>query len=172
MITLYTNHGSISIELDFENTPQTAKNFLQHAESGFYEGVIFHRVINGFMIQAGGFNADMRQKPAQPVIQNEASKGQTNARGTLAMARTSDPHSASTQFFINVVDNDFLNFKSETPNGWGYCVFGKVINGMEVVDKIKAVSTTTRSGHENVPVENIVIEKVEVMSAELSKHSI
>lgn len=171
MITFQTNYGLISIELDFKNTPVTANNFLNHAKSGFYDGVIFHRVINGFMIQGGGFNADMKQKPSQPSIQNEANKGQANARGTVAMARTSDPHSASTQFFINVTDNDFLNFKSETPSGWGYCVFGKVVEGMDVVDQIKKVATTMRSGHENVPVESVVIEKVEVKEDEAVNHS-
>lgn len=171
MITFQTNFGPISIELDFKNTPVTANNFLQHAKNGFYDGVVFHRVINGFMIQGGGFDADMKQKPSQPTIQNEANKGQANMRGTLAMARTSDPHSASTQFFINVADNDFLNFKSETSSGWGYCVFGKVVEGMDVVDQIKKVATTMRSGHENVPVENVVIEKVEVLEDEAINHS-
>lgn len=166
MITFQTNYGPISIELDFTNTPETANNFLNHAKSGFYDGVIFHRVINGFMIQGGGFTTDMKQKASQPTIQNEANKGQGNARGTIAMARTSDPHSASTQFFINVADNDFLNFKSETTSGWGYCVFGKVVDGMDVVDQIKKVATTMRSGHENVPVECVVIEKVEVQEDE------
>lgn len=163
MITFQTNHGPISIELDFKNTPATAENFLQHAKSGFYDGVIFHRVIDNFMIQGGGFNPDMKQKPSQPSIQNEANKAQPNLRGTIAMARTSDPHSASTQFFINVADNKFLNFSNETTNGWGYCVFGKVIDGMDVVDKIKKVQTTSRSGHENVPVEPVVIQKVEIL---------
>lgn len=171
MITFQTNYGTISIELDFKNTPITANNFLQHAKNGFFDGVIFHRVINGFMIQGGGFNADMKQKPSQPTIQNEANKGQANMRGTLAMARTSDPHSASTQFFINVADNDFLNFKSESSSGWGYCVFGKVVEGMDVVDQIKKVATTTRSGHENVPVEAVVIEKVDVLEDETINHS-
>lgn len=163
MITLQTNHGSITIELDANNTPVTAENFLQLAKSGFYDGVIFHRVMDGFMIQGGGFNPDMHQKTGQPTIQNEANKSLANKRGTLAMARTSDPHSASTQFFINVVDNNFLNFKSESVNGWGYCVFGKVTEGMDVVDKITKVPTTMRSGHENVPVESVVIEKVVVL---------
>lgn len=160
MITFQTNHGNISIELDFENAPNTAQNFLNYAKNGFYDGTIFHRVINGFMIQGGGFDANMRQKSTQQAIQHEGKKGQLNNRGTLAMARTSDPHSATAQFFINVVDNDFLNFTSETPNGWGYCVFGKVTDGMDVVDKIKKVPTSNRARHENVPVENVVIEKV------------
>jgi peptidyl-prolyl cis-trans isomerase B (cyclophilin B) len=160
MIILQTNLGDIKIELDFEHTPKTAENFLTHAKNGFYEGTIFHRVINGFMIQGGGFDATMRHQAGAEQIQNEAKNSLPNKRGTLAMARTSDPHSASTQFFINVNDNDFLNFSSESMNGWGYCVFGKVIEGMDVVDKIKQVATTTRAGHENVPVEHVVIEKV------------
>lgn len=162
MVTLQTNYGPITIELDVNNTPLTAENFLQLAKSGFYDGIIFHRVIDGFMIQGGGFDADMHQKTGHPTIQNEANKSLANKRGTVAMARTSDPHSASTQFFINVVDNDFLNFKSESVNGWGYCVFGKVTAGLDVVDKIKKVPTTKRSGHADVPVENVVIEKVTV----------
>lgn len=160
MITLQTNFGNIVLELDTANTPKTAENFLAYAKNGFYDGTIFHRVINGFMIQGGGFDANMKQKPTEAPIENEANKGQTNKRGTIAMARTNDPHSATCQFFINVVDNDFLNFKSESDNGWGYCVFGKVTEGMDVVDQIKKVATTYRSGHQDVPAENIVIEKV------------
>jgi peptidyl-prolyl cis-trans isomerase B (cyclophilin B) len=160
MITLKTNFGDITIELDTENTPVTAENFLSYAKSGFYDGTIFHRVMNGFMIQGGGFDADMKQKSANAPIENEGKKGQPNKRGTLAMARTSDPHSASAQFFINVVDNDFLNFSAETTSGWGYCVFGKVTEGMDIVDKIKKVPTTNRAGHQNVPVDNVIIEKV------------
>lgn len=166
MITLQTNYGNISIELDFENTPKTAENFSNYAKSGFYDGTIFHRVMNGFMIQGGGFDADMNQKATQPTIHNEANKGKGNKIGSIAMARTSDPHSASAQFFINVADNDFLNFTAETTNGWGYCVFGKVIEGMDVVDKIKKVATTTRNGHQNVPTENVVIEKVIITETE------
>lgn len=162
MITLKTNHGDIKLELDFENTPKTAENFLTYAKEGFYDGTIFHRVIGNFMIQGGGFDTEMNQKKTNATIENEGKTGQQNKRGTIAMARTSDPHSATAQFFINVVDNDFLNFSSETPNGWGYCVFGTVTEGMDVVDKIKKVATTNRSGHQNVPVENVVIEKVEV----------
>jgi peptidyl-prolyl cis-trans isomerase B (cyclophilin B) len=160
MITFQTNHGDISIELDFKNTPKTAENFLSYAKNGFYEGTIFHRVINGFMIQGGGFDKEMEQKSGQSPIQNEAKTSVANKRGTLSMARTSQPHSASSQFFINVADNDFLNFTSESPNGWGYCVFGKVITGMDVVDKIKNVATTTHLGHQNVPVDPVIIEKV------------
>lgn len=160
MIILETSLGPITIALDFDNTPVTAENFKRYAEEGYYNGTIFHRVINGFMIQGGGFDADMHQKETHASIKNEANKGGKNKRGTLAMARTSDPHSASAQFFINVVDNDFLNFKSETENGWGYCVFGNVVDGMDVVDKIKAVSTTNRMGHQDVPVNPVTIEKV------------
>lgn len=160
MLTLQTNYGNIKIELDFENTPNTAENFLSYAKNGFYDGTIFHRVINGFMIQGGGFDTNMKQKQTQATIKNEADKGQKNVKGTIAMARTSDPHSATAQFFINVVDNDFLNFTSESPNGWGYCVFGKVTDGMDVVEKIKKLPTTNRAGHQNVPVDNVVIEKV------------
>ena len=162
MITLHTNFGDIAIELDKENTPVTAENFVNYAQSGFYNGTIFHRVIGGFMIQGGGFDADMKQKTTKETIANEAKKGQKNKRGTVAMARTGDPHSATAQFFINLVDNDFLNFTSESSNGWGYCVFGTVTSGLDVVDKIKAVKTATKGGHQNVPEENVVIEKVTV----------
>lgn len=162
MITLQTNFGDIKIELDFENTPKTAENFLSYAADGFYDGTIFHRVIDNFMIQGGGFDVEMNQKRTAETIENEADKSKQNKRGTIAMARTSDPHSASTQFFINVKDNDFLNFKSKTTEGWGYCVFGKVIEGMDVVDKIKAIATTRRAGHQDVPINDAIIEKVVV----------
>lgn len=162
MITLHTNFGEIVIELDHTNTPITAENFLKYVKDGYYDGTIFHRVIDKFMVQGGGFLPGMTQKAAQKSIENEADKSQKNVRGTLAMARTSDPHSASSQFFINVVDNNFLNFTSKSPNGWGYCVFGKVVSGMDVVDKIKAVPTTSRAGHQDVPVEDVIIEKVVV----------
>jgi peptidyl-prolyl cis-trans isomerase B (cyclophilin B) len=162
MVTLHTNFGEIVLELDTENTPKTAENFLNYVNSGHYDGTIFHRVMNGFMIQGGGFDSEMKQKPVKNTINNEAKSGEKNKRGTIAMARTSDPHSATAQFFINVVDNDFLNFTSESGNGWGYCVFGKVTSGMDVVDQIKKVATTNRAGHQNVPVENIVIERVTV----------
>lgn len=160
MITLKTNYGDITLELDFTNTPNTANNFLSYAQEGFYNGTIFHRVINGFMIQGGGFDSNMKQKQSKDPIENEASKGQKNKRGTIAMARTSDPHSATAQFFINVVDNDFLNFSAPSGNGWGYCVFGSVISGMETVDKIKACATTNKGGHQNVPVDPVVINEV------------
>jgi peptidyl-prolyl cis-trans isomerase B (cyclophilin B) len=165
MITLHTNQGDIRIELDFENTPKTAENFLHYAKSGFYDGTIFHRVIDRFMIQGGGFDVHMKQKKTGEHIKNEAKQGGQNKIGTLAMARTSDPHSATAQFFINVANNDFLNFKSETVEGWGYCVFGKVIDGIEVVNKIKSVKTTSKHGHQDVPVDHIVIEKVTVDAA-------
>lgn len=159
-VTLQTNHGNITIELDFESTPVTAENFLAYAKEGFYEGTIFHRVMNGFMIQGGGFDEKMNQKQTRATIKNEANQAKPNKRGTVAMARTSDPHSASAQFFINVVDNDFLNHTQESSQGWGYCVFGTVTDGMDVVDKIKKVPITTRAGHQNVPVDQVIIEKV------------
>jgi peptidyl-prolyl cis-trans isomerase B (cyclophilin B) len=164
MITIETSHGTIKLDLDFKNTPNTAENFVAYAQDGFYDGTIFHRVINGFMIQGGGFDADMKQKSVKTPIKNEAKSGAKNKRGTIAMARTSDPHSATAQFFINVVDNDFLNFTSESPNGWGYCVFGTVTEGLDVIDKIKTVATTSKKGHENVPTEAVVIKKVTVAS--------
>jgi peptidyl-prolyl cis-trans isomerase B (cyclophilin B) len=160
MITLQTNHGDITIELDHENTPKTAQNFLDYAKDGFFDGTIFHRVIDGFMVQGGGFTEKMEHKDGKAPIKNEANKNQKNVRGSIAMARTSDPHSASSQFFINVKDNDFLNFTAETPNGWGYCVFGKVTAGMDVIDKIKKVPTGNSHGHQDVPKEPVVIEKV------------
>lgn len=166
MITLETNYGNIKLELDFAKAPKTAENFLQYAKNGFYDGTIFHRVMDGFMIQGGGFDQSMTQKKTEKPINNEANNGLKNKRGSIAMARTSDPHSATAQFFINVVDNDFLNYTSETPNGWGYCVFGTVVEGMDVVDKIKKVATTTRAGHQNVPVDPAIIEKV-IVSEEI-----
>lgn len=162
MIILKTNLGEIHIELDFENTPKTAENFVSYVKNGFYDGTIFHRVINNFMIQGGGFDSEMKQKTTQATIQNEANRGGKNKRGTIAMARTSDPHSATAQFFINVVDNDFLDFTAETRDGWGYCVFGKVTEGMDIVDQIKKVATKNHQGHQNVPVETILIEKATV----------
>lgn len=150
------------LNLTLKIPPQTVENFLSYAKEGFYDGTIFHRVINGFMIQGGGLDAELRQKKTKKAIQNEAKQAASNKKGSIAMARTSDPHSATAQFFINVVDNDFLDFTTESPNGWGYCVFGKVVEGMDVVDKIKKVATTNRGGHQNVPVEKVVIEKVMV----------
>lgn len=162
MVKLSTNFGDITIELDAEKAPITVANFLHYVESGFYENVIFHRVINGFMVQGGGFDTNMKQKPTEASIKNEANNGLSNDKYTLAMARTSVPDSASSQFFINVSDNDFLNHTAPTPSGWGYCVFGKVIEGMDVVDTIKAVPTTSRAGHQDVPVEPVVILKATV----------
>ena len=162
-IIMQTNFGDISIELDTENTPKTAENFLNYAKNGFYDNTIMHRVIDNFMIQGGGFDTEMQQKKNSATIENEADKGKSNKRGTIAMARTSDPHSASSQFFINVKDNHFLDFKSKSPEGWGYCVFGTVTAGMDVVDKIKMVKTGNRSGHQDVPVNDVIIEKVKVV---------
>ena len=162
MITLETNYGDITIELDQKNTPKTAENFLTYAKSGFYDNTIFHRVINGFMIQGGGFEPGMKQKITRKPIKNEADKASANVIGSIAMARTNDPHSATAQFFINVADNKFLDHCNKTPEGWGYCVFGKVVNGMDVVNKIKAVKTTSRAGHQDVPVDDVLIKKVRV----------
>lgn len=163
MILLRTNKGDIKLELFEDKAPETCTNFRQYVEDGFYDNTIFHRVIDGFMIQGGGFTEDMTQKSTRDSIKNEADNGVSNEPGTIAMARTSDPHSASSQFFINVKDNIFLNHKSPTQNGWGYCVFGKVIEGMEVVNEIKSVATGNRSGHQDVPLEAVVIEKAEVL---------
>ncbi|SFS48039.1 peptidyl-prolyl cis-trans isomerase B (cyclophilin B) [Succinivibrio dextrinosolvens] len=157
MITLKTTLGDIVIELDYDKAPNTAKNFEDYVKSGFYKGTIFHRVIKGFMIQGGGLEKDMNQKETNAPIKNEADNGLKNDRGTIAMARTMDPHSATAQFFINTVNNDMLNFRSKDLNGWGYCVFGKVVSGMEVVDKIEASKTTTVSYYQDVPVETIEI---------------
>ncbi|MDF0533545.1 peptidylprolyl isomerase [Shewanella sp. A32] len=162
MITLHTNHGDIKLALNEEKAPQTAANFAQYASEGFFDGTIFHRVIDGFMIQGGGFTVDMKQKPTNAPIKNEANNGLSNKTGTIAMARTSDPHSATAQFFINVNDNTFLDFKSESMQGWGYCVFGEVVEGMDVVNKIKDVSTGNRGMHQDVPLEAVVIEKVTI----------
>lgn len=157
-VTLKTNYGDIVIELNPEKAPISTENFLEYVKSGFYNDTIFHRVIPGFMIQGGGFSEDMKQKQTRANIKNEADNGLSNDRGTVAMARTPVPDSASSQFFINLKDNHFLNFKNKTPSGWGYCVFGKVVSGMDVVDKIATVQTTTRSGHQDVPTQNVVIE--------------
>lgn len=162
-VRLNTTMGAITLELDEAKAPITVENFLNYVKSGFYVGTTFHRVINGFMIQGGGLTADMQDKPTEAPIKNEADNGLKNKRGSIAMARTPDPHSASSQFFINVNDNDFLDFKAQTPQGWGYCVFGEVTEGMEVVDKIKGVSTTSRAGHQDVPVDVITIESVETL---------
>jgi peptidyl-prolyl cis-trans isomerase B (cyclophilin B) len=163
MIRLHTNFGDITLELDSEKAPLTAQNFQDYVTSGQYDNTIFHRVIDGFMIQGGGFEPGLIQKPTRAPIRNEAANGLKNDKYTIAMARTSDVHSASSQFFINVADNDFLNYSSPTPQGFGYCVFGKVVEGEDVVDKIKKVKTGNRGGHQNVPVENVTIEKAEVI---------
>ncbi|HSI45960.1 MAG TPA: peptidylprolyl isomerase [Methylophilus sp.] len=164
MVKLTTNFGDITIELFADKAPITVANFLSYVEKGFYDGVIFHRVINDFMIQGGGFDVNMKQKATDANIKNEADNGLTNDKYTLAMARTAVPDSASAQFFINVKDNDFLNFTSATSQGWGYCVFAKVVEGTDVVDKIKAVATANRAGHQDVPVEPVIIEKAVVVA--------
>ena len=161
MIKLTTNHGDILIELDAEQAPVTCANFEQYVRDGHYDGTLFHRVINGFMIQGGGMNMDFIPKPTRAPIENEAKNGLKNARGTVAMARTGDPHSATAQFFINVSDNGFLNYPGQ--EGWGYCVFGRVTDGMEVVDKIKGVATGSRHGHQDVPKDDVIIEKAEIL---------
>jgi peptidyl-prolyl cis-trans isomerase B (cyclophilin B) len=163
MIKLHTNLGDITLELDSEKAPLTVQNFKDYVTSGHYDNTIFHRVIDGFMIQGGGFEPGLIQKPARAPIQNEAANGLKNDKYTIAMARTSDVHSASSQFFINVTDNDFLNYNSPTPQGFGYCVFGKVVEGQDVVDRIKKVKTGNRGGHQNVPIENVTVEKAEVV---------
>ena len=163
MIRMQTSLGTIDIELDHEKAPKTAANFEQYVKDGFYDGTVFHRVINGFMIQGGGFEPGMSQKQTREPIENEANNGLKNDAGTIAMARTPDPHSATAQFFINVANNDFLNFSAPTANGWGYCVFGKVVDGMDVVNTIKGQPTTSKAGHQDVPKDDIVIEKVEIV---------
>jgi peptidyl-prolyl cis-trans isomerase B (cyclophilin B) len=163
MIKLTTNHGTITLELDSAKAPKTAANFLAYVEAGHYDGTIFHRVIDGFMIQGGGMSAGMKEKGTNAPIENEAANGLKNDRGTIAMARTSDPHSATAQFFINLKDNDFLNHTAPSGQGWGYCVFGRVAEGMDVVDKIKGVKTGNKGFHQDVPAEDVVIEKAEVV---------
>ena len=162
-VKLITNHGDIVIALNADKAPNTVANYIQYVEDGFYNSTIFHRVIENFMIQGGGFNEDFQQKTTQKPIKNEANNGLTNKRGSIAMARTGDPHSATAQFFINTVDNSFLNFRAETTSDWGYAVFGEVVEGMDVVDKIRKVDTTLRGPHQDVPAENVVIEKAEII---------
>jgi len=169
MIILHTNHGDITLELDFEKAPKTAANFEQYVRDGFYDGVIFHRVIDGFMIQGGGFEPGMVAKDTRESIENEADNGLSNRKGTIAMARTMDPHSASAQFFINVSDNSFLDHTAKTTEGWGYAVFGEVVDGQDIIDTIKGVETTMRAGHQDVPKEDVVIEKAEVIESEESQ---
>lgn len=163
MIKLHTNHGVIALELDAAKAPDTVANFTQYVKDGHYSNTIFHRVIDGFMIQGGGFEPGMKQKSTREPVQNEANNGLKNDIYTVAMARTSAPHSASAQFFINVGDNDFLNHTAPTPQGWGYCVFGKVVDGTDVVDKIRKVKTGSKGMHQDVPVEDVIIEKAEIV---------
>lgn len=162
MVKLHTNFGEITLELDAEKAPKTVANFLQYVENNFFDNLIFHRVIDGFMIQGGGFDVDMKQKSAGENVENEANNGLKNDKYTIAMARTPNPHSASSQFFINVADNDFLNFSAPTSQGWGYCVFGKVVAGTEVVDKIAKVKTGNSAGHQDVPKEAVIIQRTEI----------
>lgn len=162
-VKLHTNQGDMVITLDAAKAPKTVENFLTYVKEGFYNGTVFHRVIDGFMIQGGGFEPGMKQKQTHAPIENEANNGLKNDKYTLAMARTSDPHSATAQFFINVANNDFLNFTAPTPNGWGYAVFGSVTEGTDVVDKIKGVKTGNKGFHQNVPNEDVIIEKAEVL---------
>lgn len=169
MITLHTNYGDIVVELDFEKAPKSAQNFLQYCRDDFYTGTIFHRVIKGFMVQGGGMDEKMDQKPTRDAIQNEADNGLKNDTGTLAMARTNDPHSATAQFFINIADNDFLNHSSKNAQGWGYAVFGKVTDGMDTVNKIKDVATGSKGFHQDVPNDSVVIESVTVSASYADK---
>ena len=163
MIKLHTNHGVIGINLFADKAPETVANFIQYVKEGHYENVIFHRVISNFMIQGGGFAPGMQQKSTRAPIKNEADNGLSNKSGTLAMARTNEPHSASAQFFINVKDNDFLDHSSKTAQGWGYCVFGEVVEGMDIVEKIKAVATGSKGGHQDVPLDDVIIERAEIV---------
>jgi peptidyl-prolyl cis-trans isomerase B (cyclophilin B) len=165
MVRLHTNFGAIILELDEERAPETVANFLAYVRSGFYDNTIFHRVIDGFMIQGGGFDRGMKQKPTNATIKNEADNGLKNGAYTVAMARTSDPHSATAQFFINVADNGFLNHTAQTPQGWGYAVFGRVAEGQDVVDRIRKVRTGTRGMHQDVPLDDVIIERAEEVVA-------
>ncbi|CAB3678462.1 peptidylprolyl isomerase [Paraburkholderia rhynchosiae] len=163
MVELHTNHGVIKLELNAEKAPKSVENFLNYVKAGHYDNTVFHRVIDGFMIQGGGFEPGMKQKPTAEPINNEANNGLKNVNGSVAMARTNDPHSATAQFFINVNDNEFLNHSSPTPQGWGYAVFGKVVEGMDIVEKIKKVKTGSKGFHQDVPVDDVVIEKAVVV---------
>jgi peptidyl-prolyl cis-trans isomerase B (cyclophilin B) len=163
MVELHTNHGVIKLELDAEKAPKSVENFLAYVKAGHYDNTVFHRVIDGFMIQGGGFEPGMQQKPTNAPIANEANNGLKNVKGSIAMARTNDPHSATAQFFINVNDNDFLNHSSPTPQGWGYAVFGKVVEGLDVVDAIRKVKTGSKGFHQDVPVDDVIIEKAVVV---------
>ena len=161
MVKLHTNHGVITLELDAKHAPKTVANFLEYVKSGFYDNTVFHRVIDGFMIQGGGMEPGMKQKPTRATVKNEADNGLKNEAYTVAMARTSNPDSATAQFFINVADNTFLNHTAPTPQGWGYCVFGRVTDGKDVVDHIKKVRTGNRGGHQDVPADDVIIERAE-----------
>ncbi len=163
MVKLHTNYGVITLELFADKAPETVENFKQYVRDGHYDNTIFHRVIPNFMIQGGGFEPGMKQKETRKSIKNEANNGVANKKGTVAMARTMEPHSASAQFFINVADNDFLNHSAPTVQGWGYAVFGEVTEGMDVVEKIKSVSTTMRNGHQDVPADDVIIERAELV---------
>ena len=163
MVELHTNHGVIKLELDAEKAPKSVENFLNYVKAGHYDNTVFHRVIDGLMIQGGGFEPGMKQKPTAEPITNEANNGLKNVNGSIAMARTNDPHSATAQFFINVNDNDFLNHSSPTPQGWGYAVFGKVVEGMDIVEKIKKVKTGSKGFHQDVPADDVVIEKAVIV---------
>jgi peptidyl-prolyl cis-trans isomerase B (cyclophilin B) len=160
---LHTNHGAITLELDAEKAPTTVENFLAYVTAGHYDNTVFHRVIDNFMIQGGGFEPGMKQKPTRDPIKNEADNGLKNARGSIAMARTNDPHSATAQFFINTVDNDFLDFRAPNSQGWGYCVFGHVTDGLDVVDKIRKQATGSKGFHQDVPKEDVIIERAEIV---------
>jgi len=162
MVILHTNHGKITLELDTARAPKTVANFLDYVRAGHFDSTVFHRVIDGFMIQGGGMTSDLQQRPTRAPIENEARNGLKNVRYSVAMARTGDPHSATAQFFINVADNDFLDHRSPDANGWGYCVFGRVVEGSDVVDRIKAVPTGNRGMHQNVPKQDVVIERAEI----------
>lgn len=161
MIKLHTNHGTITVELFADKAPLTVANFIDYVKAGHYDNTVFHRVIDGFMVQGGGFAPGMKQKPTRAPVKNEADNGLKNTIGTLAMARTQDPHSASAQFFINVANNDFLDFRAPTADDWGYCVFGQVVDGMDVVDKIKSVKTGSKGFHQDVPADDVLIERAE-----------
>ena len=163
MIKLHTNHGVITLNLFEDKAPETVANFKQYVKDGHYDGTVFHRVISNFMIQGGGFEPGMKQKPTRAPIKNEANNGVANKVGTIAMARTMEPHSASAQFFINVADNSFLNHSAPTVQGWGYAVFGEVVEGMDVVNAIKGVPTTSKAGHQDVPVDDVIIERAEIV---------
>jgi len=162
MVELHTNHGVIKLELNAEKAPKTVENFLSYVNKGHYDNTVFHRVIDGFMIQGGGFEPGMKQKPSDAPVENEANNGLKNVRGSVAMARTNDPHSATAQFFINVSDNDFLNHSAPTPQGWGYCVFAEVVDGLDVLDAIRKVKTGNKGGHQDVPTDDVIIEKAVV----------